>query len=494
MRKALWFGTLLVVLLAWDWRLALLYSLLWPVLQISIPNTFVADTIADPDQVNQNFDELGTKALNRAGGTITGPVTLQGNVTLDPNVTIDGADISDYLDGAGNITASGNVTATNVTASNTVTATYVTASGTVTANDLILSNIGSAVHRNTSDGADTGFVVVTGAGAAQDPTRGAYISLYGNEASPPGSLYCGLGNVAGSAFVVFGASGSGVFTVNGADGRVGLSMVPEARLCVKQSNNGAAGGLRLVRGDASNYADLYVGSDNNLYLQPNAAGFLLVTPSGDVEVSGNFTTRAGGVQINSPANVALNVNATHANGANMQLSNNGTGVLSIGSQLIGTGSGSASDMAFTLSGSLFLWSNGGGANAGFFPHQSDNHRLGRSGNRWKEVWAQTGTIQTSDRRKKTDISPSDCGLSFVNALQPVRYRWRDDTDADDRLQYGLIAQDLLALDGGAAFVHGNDAEGWGTNYSSFIAPLIAAVQEVSRRLAALERTTQHGAQ
>lgn len=43
--------------------------------QISIPNSFSNNTIADPDQVNANFTQLGNLALNLTGGTMTGTLT-----------------------------------------------------------------------------------------------------------------------------------------------------------------------------------------------------------------------------------------------------------------------------------------------------------------------------------------------------------------------------------------------------------------------------------
>lgn len=59
--------------------------------QITIPNTFTPFTTISSNSVNQNFTEIGNKALNRTGGTMTG------NLTLDPNVTVDGLDLSDFL-------------------------------------------------------------------------------------------------------------------------------------------------------------------------------------------------------------------------------------------------------------------------------------------------------------------------------------------------------------------------------------------------------------
>jgi hypothetical protein len=54
--------------------------------QITTPNVFT--TSVPVSQLNTNFSTLGSGALNRAGGTITG------NIAVDPGVTIDGVDIS----------------------------------------------------------------------------------------------------------------------------------------------------------------------------------------------------------------------------------------------------------------------------------------------------------------------------------------------------------------------------------------------------------------
>jgi hypothetical protein len=45
--------------------------------QITIPNSFTTNTVADPDQVNTNFSTLGSQALNRTGGTMTGTINSQ---------------------------------------------------------------------------------------------------------------------------------------------------------------------------------------------------------------------------------------------------------------------------------------------------------------------------------------------------------------------------------------------------------------------------------
>lgn len=158
---------------------------------------------------------------------------------------------------------------------------------------------------------------------------------------------------------------------------------------------------------------------------------------------------------------------------------------------------------------------------------TDNvYSCGASGFRWSAIWAANGTIQTSDERTKTDISDASLGLDFVNSLRPVSYKfkvggqkvvrqvYRDANgnecshDADDarpaeiisepvagtRTHWGLIAQEVKA----ACDAAGVDFGGWiltdknnpesqqALRYDQFVAPLIKAVQELSKRIEKLE--------
>jgi hypothetical protein len=127
--------------------------------------------------------------------------------------------------------------------------------------------------------------------------------------------------------------------------------------------------------------------------------------------------------------------------------------------------------------------------------------LGASGARWSAVWSATGAIQTSDARQKTAIAPSDLGLDFILALQPVSYRWLVGGNEDGtprpgrRTHYGLLAQqvktvlDALGCADFAGHVQADprDAESeQGLRYDAFIAPLIAAVQTLAKRVEELE--------
>jgi len=125
-----------------------------------------------------------------------------------------------------------------------------------------------------------------------------------------------------------------------------------------------------------------------------------------------------------------------------------------------------------------------------FPYSDDNSDLGLSSNRWDNIYATNGTIQTSDKNEKNTIVESDLGLNFVNKLKPVSYKWNKD---DSKTHYGLIAQDVeetLSTEGKtdqdfAALNIPTDGP-IGLNYSELISPLIKAIQELSAEVETLK--------
>jgi hypothetical protein len=139
------------------------------------------------------------------------------------------------------------------------------------------------------------------------------------------------------------------------------------------------------------------------------------------------------------------------------------------------------------------------------PYTDNSTSLGTSGNRWSVVYAATGSINTSDAREKTNIQNSDLGLSFINSLRPVSYKWvvggNDVTPTDDirnpvvnsrpgrRTHYGLIAQEVQSALSGkdfGGFVYDADKDHYGLRYDQFIAPLIKSIQELSQEVNALK--------
>ena len=152
---------------------------------------------------------------------------------------------------------------------------------------------------------------------------------------------------------------------------------------------------------------------------------------------------------------------------------------------------------FTGTGSIYM----GGTNDSFSPLADDSNDLGRLNNRWDDVYATNGTIQTSDANDKSNIADSDLGLSFVSQLTPRKYTL---TDGDsNRTHYGLIAQEVkTVLDNNnintsdfAPYIKGEilDTNNQGTGeykhglrYTELISILIKAIQELEQRIQDLE--------
>lgn len=127
-----------------------------------------------------------------------------------------------------------------------------------------------------------------------------------------------------------------------------------------------------------------------------------------------------------------------------------------------------------------------------------------------------GTVQNrSDERDKADIRDTELGLDFVNALRPVDYRWdmredyvehddegavvavheRDGSKKRERFHHGLVAQEVAevleqqGVDFGGLQDHARDggADVLSIGYDELIGPLIRAVQQLTARVAELEK-------
>ena len=122
--------------------------------------------------------------------------------------------------------------------------------------------------------------------------------------------------------------------------------------------------------------------------------------------------------------------------------------------------------------------------------------IGEGSYRWQAVYAVNGTIQTSDGREKNTIADSNLGLSFVQSLRPVSYKWNVGENvvtydeegkevvtprAGVRTHYGFIAQEVQAaipegVDFGG-FVQEPNEGMMSLRYHEFIGPLVKAIQE-----------------
>jgi len=89
---------------------------------------------------------------------------------------------------------------------------------------------------------------------------------------------------------------------------------------------------------------------------------------------------------------------------------------------------------------------------------------------------------TSDSRDKTEVQPVPHGLSFVNQLNPVSFKFkksRDDATPTGDVRYGFLAQDVLALEGSdSVVIDSKDSENLKYTDQNMTAILVKAIQEL----------------
>lgn len=96
---------------------------------------------------------------------------------------------------------------------------------------------------------------------------------------------------------------------------------------------------------------------------------------------------------------------------------------------------------------------------------------------------------TSDINLKQDIVNESYGLSFINNLRPVQYRLKA---KPEKVYHGFIAQEVEPLittrDDVLAQTHDNGVKG--IDYLSLVAPMVKAIQELTRENALIKQRLQ----
>ena len=125
------------------------------------------------------------------------------------------------------------------------------------------------------------------------------------------------------------------------------------------------------------------------------------------------------------------------------------------------------------------------------PIADDSSDLGFVNRRWDDIYATNATIQTSDSRLKESIEDSALGLSFVNNLRPVSFKFKDKT----RKHYGLVAQEVekvlsdnnISTTDFAPLIYDSKSDRYGMRYTEFVSILIKAVQDLSKEVEELKK-------
>tara|TARA_R100001082_G_C4364422_1_gene161103 strand:- start:1765 stop:3162 length:1398 start_codon:yes stop_codon:yes gene_type:complete len=153
----------------------------------------------------------------------------------------------------------------------------------------------------------------------------------------------------------------------------------------------------------------------------------------------------------------------------------------------------------------------------FVPFVDGASEIGTSSVRFGQIYSTSATISTSDQRMKNNIADSDLGLTFINALQPRKFKMNigsktlgEVTDninylptyssnSGTRYHYGLVAQEVektlsdqsVSSFAGWCLSNKDDANSDQLlRYEEFIAPMMKAIQELSAKVTVLEQKIQ----
>ena len=134
--------------------------------------------------------------------------------------------------------------------------------------------------------------------------------------------------------------------------------------------------------------------------------------------------------------------------------------------------------------------------AQFAPAGSGGMSCGAASHLWSAVYAQSGTIQTSDATHKEDVEAlPEKYLAMLDAVTPRRFRLKEGTSG--RYHVGFIAQEVEAAMAEAGvsdmefggWVKDTDEDGkdlYLLRYEEFIALLLEKIRQLEGRLEALE--------
>ncbi|MCB0842663.1 MAG: tail fiber domain-containing protein, partial [Bacteroidetes bacterium] len=117
----------------------------------------------------------------------------------------------------------------------------------------------------------------------------------------------------------------------------------------------------------------------------------------------------------------------------------------------------------------------------------NTYNLGGAANRWVEVFAFNGTINTSDIREKKDITDIHYGLDEIMKLRPVSFNWIKRPELGTKL--GLIAQEVkpvisevvktnqIVLNPETGKMESVEMDRFGINYTDLIPVIVKGMQE-----------------
>ena len=131
-----------------------------------------------------------------------------------------------------------------------------------------------------------------------------------------------------------------------------------------------------------------------------------------------------------------------------------------------------------------------GVDSPVFDTTTENNRIAMGSTETTHAYVKVAWTVAADERDKMNFATVPHGLNFVNALQPVAYRFkinRNTEQANGPMRYGFKAQDILALEGSNPVIVDNEnSNQLFCNTEALIPILVNAVKELSAMVSSLQ--------
>ena len=495
---------------------------------------------ATPTAVKSAYD-LAAAALPKAGGTVTGDITLGANIGIQFEGTTDDAN-EIRLIGA-DATEDRTITLPNVTGTVITTGDSGTVTSTMIANDTIVNadiNASAAIALSKlATGALPSGITVASANIVDGTIVNADINASAAIADTKLATISTAGKVSGTAITSGDIDTSGNIEIaNDVAGGAGIAF----------TDTGATAGFRKTRlnRDGDSFAiktrsslDTLISTDYGITLGASGAtehiwqiantekarldssGLTVVDDltisdkiihAGDTNTAIRFPAAdtvtvetAGSEQVRVDASGRVGIGRTptavldvyRASGELTIFCDSDSLANTERSRLRSTGGNRGSEIGVykhsgitNPCGYIFLEPEDGTDNY-LWVSNSDQLRISTT---QADIGTTSGTVvgtQTSDERLKTILGPVEYGLDILNQIEPVRYALKSEPDTE---KLGFIAQQVQPLVPESVFDTGEHVEGepedaptkLGMEYVSLIPVLVQAIKELSATNAALE--------
>jgi len=249
----------------------------------------------------------------------------------------------------------------------------------------------------------------------------------------------------------FGVNQSGLTISDGTGGCIRLKN--DAGTVNFDIENGGGGGINL---NSVNAYPLKFSTSNTERMRINTSGHLLV---GCTAYTGNTTNTGGGIYVDGSGSILFS-SATDATGVFNRVSTDGNIVeYRRDGGTVGSISSSSGNTSYNSNGGI-IYIGGNQSNhiqvitssasgtPRLQPSADNTVDLGTVSNRFDDVFATNGTIQTSDRNEKqdeADLSDAETRVAVAAKGLLKKFKWKsavEEKGDEARVHFGIIAQDL----------------------------------------------------